>query len=92
MLVRGLKQHPNWPITAKNKTYKYTMSLHYDIFSSHGLLPILHKFGKRLSLPYVPTEKGTKKQARITINKENCTSACAKTCSEGKICFVSNVV
>lgn len=92
--LKGTKATPKLPlytITAKNKTCKYTVSLHYDIFSSHELCPILHVWETALS-SLRANRKGTKKQARITINKENWRHACAKTCSDGKICFVSHIV
>ena len=67
--LKGTKATPKLPlytITAKNKTCKYTVSLHYDIFSSHELWPILHVWETALSSLHA-NRKGTKKQARITI-------------------------
>ena len=71
--LEGTKATPKLPlyaITAKNKTCKYTMSLHYDIFSSHELLPILHMFGKQLSLPYVPIGKAQRSKPGLLLTKK----------------------
>lgn len=54
-------QAPRCAITAKNKTYKCMTLLHYDFFSSCGLLPVLHKFGKGSLSSQCANRKGHKK-------------------------------
>ena len=46
------------------------MSLHSDIFSSHELWPILHMFGKQLSLPYVPIGKAQRSTPGLLLTEK----------------------
>lgn len=68
------------------------MLLLYDFFSSHGLLQFC-MINLRNSSPssQCANRKGHKKP-ELPLTKETCISACAKTSSEGQICFISNRV
>lgn len=61
---------PLYAVIAKNKTYKYAVFLHYDFFSSHRLyLFCMISLGNSSLSSQRAEGKGTKKQARIAINK-----------------------